>query len=221
MKTQMSVLCLITVTTLSACNSNSSNPISASSQMIRASGNERCLDMEAMSQALSALPDDHAVRDQVTNIEVVSGSNSHEFELEAVRSFYEAKTLPKIKQDDGSKTVQTGCETVDTTYKNGRVDHYKITQFTENSLTIEIQDSSQMAITIHRIDNETAEETFDTDFSICDGAANGAKGIVRISETTSWASPLPEVAVSPVLLSDVQEVMETPAIACGVPNNSL
>jgi len=222
MKTKMSAVCLITMLSLSACNSNS-NP-SATADYVRSSGNEKCLDLEKMMAKFAALSGDTPVFTQTTDISVLSGGTSPGYELNVIKDIYESDTVPQSKNYDGSKTTQNACDSIKITYKDGRADNYKITAYTEESLTMALQGSDDAAVEtleIHRISDETFEESFNVNVSYCDEYSPtgqplhpDASGTVEVSETISWATSLPTVAVSPDFMAKVKEAQTTSEPAC-------
>lgn len=217
-KINLPAVCLIAMLTLSACNSNSSPNVSSNS--VRLSGNEKCLDLEKMMANYAALPGNQPIQTQVTDIEVVAGPSDPSFEESAIRNLYESETIPQSKNNDGSVFTQSGCDAIKITYKNGRSDDYKITEFTEDSLKLVLQGGYSETTHIHRINDSTYEMKYNTNFGYCQVYAEntqidaGTEGTVEVTETISWSNPLPTINLPPDFAAKVQAALSTPQPAC-------
>ena len=184
---------------------------------IRHDGARDCLDLEAIFVNFANLPDNQLVQTQVTDIEMLGGSPSSELEIDTIRNVYESSLKPKSKIYDHSKTVQTGCDSVDTTYTNGRVDHYAISAWSQNSLTL--VDQKKNYLVLKRINADTIETTVTTSVGICSSSANAAEGSVKITMFETWGNTPIQVAVSTNLLEKIGTVLQAPQLVCKTSRN--
>jgi hypothetical protein len=131
--------------------------LSVSMSVALADSNSQCFDVASAFAAMQALPANQLVREVTTDIEFEGSNVSQNFMNNVIRSNFENSTMPRSEFDDGSKTLQNGCESIEITYRNGRKDEYKITSYSPTKLVIEPTNFSDSSTTIESLSSTRIE----------------------------------------------------------------